>query len=135
MLVDLWEEVLSVMEGGKCAGVLFGIGFEKKASFNRMDHQVCLSELKELGASQGSILSLVRAFLEDRAMTISIGGHSPDPVGISRGELLASPTNGVETTSHEAPGIALARVPREGSTKSTLTATSSFGRTPPSART
>ena len=46
LLIDLWEEVLSSMEGGKCAGVLLGVDFEK--AFNQMDH-VCLRQLKRLG--------------------------------------------------------------------------------------
>ena len=46
LLIDLWEEVLSSMEVGKCAGVLLGVDFEK--AFNQMDH-VCLRQLKRLG--------------------------------------------------------------------------------------
>ena len=82
LLIDLWEEILSAMEGGKSAGVLLGVDFEK--AFNRMDHGVCIRELKRLGASDGSI-SLVRSFLEDRTMTITVDGCSANPVGISRG--------------------------------------------------
>ena len=81
-LIDLWEEVLAAMEGGKSAGVLLGIDFEK--AFNRMDHGVCLEQLSMLGASRGSV-SLVAAFLEERTMTITIDGMRGDPVGISRG--------------------------------------------------
>ena len=82
MLVNLWEEVLSSMEGGRCAGVLLGVDFEK--AFNRMDHNVCLRQLKRLGALDGSI-SLVRAFLKHREMTITIDGHTPTPITIWRG--------------------------------------------------
>ena len=82
MLVDLWEEVLSSMEGGTNAAVLLGIDYEK--AFNRMEHAVCLEQLEKLGASPGS-LALVRAFLEDRQMTITIEGHKATPVPIRRG--------------------------------------------------
>ena len=82
MLIDLWEKVLSAMEGGSNAAVLLGIDYEK--AFNRMEHAVCLDQLKKLGASPGSI-ALVRAFLEDRQMTITIEGHKATPVSIRRG--------------------------------------------------
>ena len=82
MLVDLWERILGALEGGSNAAVLLGVDYEK--AFNRMRHDVCLDQLRELGASQGSI-SLVRAFLEGRSMTICIEGHRPSPVPISRG--------------------------------------------------
>ena len=49
-----------------------------------MDHAVCISKLRRLGASPGSI-ALVRAFLEERVMTIKIEGNSIDPVKIFRG--------------------------------------------------
>ena len=82
MLVDLWEDILTSMEGGKTAAVLLGVDYEK--AFNRMEHAVCLEHLRRLGASPGS-LSLVRAFLEERRMTISIDGHMADPIQIRRG--------------------------------------------------
>ena len=63
MLVDLWEEILLAMEGGKTAAVLLGVDIEK--AFNRMEHAVCLAQLERLGGSAGS-MSLVRAFLEER---------------------------------------------------------------------
>ena len=82
MLLDMWEEVLGSMEGGKTAAVLLGVDYEK--AFNRMEHAECLDQLRGLEASVGSI-SLVRAFLEDRAMTITINGHKASPVKIERG--------------------------------------------------
>ena len=82
MLVDLWEEILLAMEGGKTIAVLLGIDYEK--AFNRMEHAVCLAQLEKQGASAGS-LSLVRAFLEERKMTIIIDGHEASPVAINRG--------------------------------------------------
>ena len=82
MLVIKWEEILEAMEGGKNAAVLLGVDYEK--AFNRMDHSVCLRQLDELGASAGS-LALVRAFLEDRVMTIDINDQRPTPVAINRG--------------------------------------------------
>ena len=82
MLLDLWEDILTSMEGGKTAAVLLGVDYEK--AFNRMEHAVCLEQLQRLGASPGSI-SLVKAFLEGRKMTIIIDGHKADPVAIKRG--------------------------------------------------
>ena len=82
MMVDLWEKVLTVLEGGQKAAILLGVDYEK--AFNRMDHSVCLSQLEKLGASEGS-LSLVRAFLEGRQMTIKNDNHKAEPVKISKG--------------------------------------------------
>ena len=82
MLLNLWEEILEGMEGGKRAAVVLGVDYEK--AFNRMEHGVCLEQLRRLGASDGS-LSLVRAFLEDRTMKITIDGHTSTPVAIQRG--------------------------------------------------
>ena len=82
MLVALWDKVLSAVEGGDHAAILLGVDYEK--AFNRMNHAVCLRNLEALGALAGS-LSLVRAFLEERTMTISIDGKTPQPVPILRG--------------------------------------------------
>ena len=82
MLLDLWEEVLEGMEGGRNAAILLGIDYEK--AFNRMEHGACLDQLRRLGASDGS-LSLVRAFLENRTMKITIDGYSSKHVAIQRG--------------------------------------------------
>ena len=82
MLLDLWEEVLTAMEGGDMAAILLRVDYEK--AFNRMEHDVCLEQLRDLGASSGSI-TLVRAFLEERRMTIVIDGHKAEPVPIQRG--------------------------------------------------
>ena len=82
MLLDLWEDILQAMKGGGTAGVLLGVDYEK--AFNRMEHGVCLDQLRALSASPGS-LALVRAFLENRQMTIIIEGHHPKPVPIRRG--------------------------------------------------
>ena len=82
MLLDLWEEVLEGMEGGKSAAVVLGVDYQK--AFNCMEHGVCLEQLQCLGASEGS-LSLVRAFLEGRTMKITIDGHTAEPVPIQRG--------------------------------------------------
>ena len=62
------------MEGGKTAAVMLGVDYEK--AFNRMDHSVCLSKLRALGASDGSF-AMVRAFLDRRCMTISIDPSKP----------------------------------------------------------
>ena len=82
MLIGIWEEVLDALEGGKNAAVLLGVDYEK--AFNRMGHAECLKQLRELGASPGS-LSLVRSFLEGRTMTISIDGCKAAPVSADRG--------------------------------------------------
>ena len=82
MLVDLWEEILESMENGSSAALLLGVDYEK--AFNRMGHGECLSQLRCLGASPGS-LSLVRSFLEERVMTIRIGNHRAQPVPVRRG--------------------------------------------------
>ena len=82
MLVDMWEDILDGMEGGKTAAMLLGVDYEK--AFNRMEHAECVRQLRRLGASEGSI-SLVRAFLEDRAMSITINGVKSRPVKITRG--------------------------------------------------
>ena len=49
-----------------------------------MDYWVCLSQLRQLGVSEGSI-SLVRSFPEDRTMTDTIGNHEATMVAIHRG--------------------------------------------------
>lgn len=82
MLVNLWETILTSLEGGENAAILLGIDYEK--AFNRKEHAVCIEQLQRLGASQGSI-SLVRAFLEERSMTIKVDGIRASPVRIQRG--------------------------------------------------
>ena len=78
------KRILGALEGGESASVLLGVDYEK--AFNRMDHAKCIEQLRLLGATPGSV-SLVRAFLEGRRMTISIDGQKADvpTVGISRG--------------------------------------------------
>ena len=70
LLVDLYDEVLSSLEGGNPAVVL-GVDFEK--AFNRLNHKECLKKLRELGASEQS-LALVRSFLANRSMCVKVGG-------------------------------------------------------------
>ena len=82
MFVDLWEKIMSSLEGVSNAAILLGIDYEK--AFNQMEHAVCLNQLEKLGASPGSI-SLVRAFLEERQMTIAVDGKKASPVAIQRG--------------------------------------------------
>ena len=82
MLVDILDKIMAAMEGGENVAVLLGVDYEK--AFNRMDHAECLRSLRRLGASAGSI-ALVRAFLENREMTISIGDARAEPVKIRRG--------------------------------------------------
>ena len=82
MLIDLWERIMTTLEGGGDAALLLGIDYEK--AFNRMEHSVCLAQLRRLGASDNSV-SLIRAFLEGRRMTISIDGVMATPIPINRG--------------------------------------------------
>lgn len=82
MLIDMWQKVMEALEGGKNAAVLLGVDYEK--AFNRMEHSVCLDRLRQLGASEGSV-ALVKAFLQDRTMTITVEGHKATPVQIVHG--------------------------------------------------
>ena len=82
MMVELWDRVLRVLDGGDQAACLLGIDFEK--AFNRMDHGHCLRQLKRLGASESS-LALVASFLSGRSMTIDINGVSCGERKILRG--------------------------------------------------
>lgn len=52
LLVDLWENILTAMDGGTRAAVLLEVEYKK--AFNRMEHSVCLMKLTSLGASAGS---------------------------------------------------------------------------------
>lgn len=87
MLVNIWGKVLGSMEGGKTAAVLLGVDYEK--AFDHMEHSVCLLKFRQLGAWDG-IVALVRAFLEGRSMTITIGGYKAGVVQLLRGSPQAS---------------------------------------------
>ena len=82
MLIEIWEKVMEALDGGKNAAILLGVDYEK--AFNRMEHAICLERLRLLGASEGSV-ALVRAFLQDRSMTITICDHQAAPIKIVRG--------------------------------------------------
>ena len=83
LLIDLWDKVMEGLDSGTSVAVLLGVDYEK--AFNRMEHATCLRQLERLGASRGSI-SLVRAFLENRQMTITVNGvKARSPVRIQRG--------------------------------------------------
>ena len=71
LLVELFDAVLAPLDEGNPA-VVMGIDFEK--AFNRLDHAVCLRELRQLGASEASI-TLVRSFLTERKMQVKIDGQ------------------------------------------------------------
>ena len=73
---------MEALEGGKSAAVLLGVDYEK--AFNHMEHAVCLEQLERLGASPESV-AMVKAFLENMTITISLGGLKAKPVHISRG--------------------------------------------------
>lgn len=55
MLIEMWDRVLDMMEGGKTSVALLWVDYEK--AFNRMDYAACINQLRALGASDGSILS------------------------------------------------------------------------------
>ena len=61
---------MEALEGGKRASVLLGVDYEK--AFNHMEHAVCLEQLERLGASPKRV-AMVKAFLENMTMTISLG--------------------------------------------------------------
>ena len=69
LLVDLLDRVLRPLDEGD-PSVVVCVDFEK--AFNRLDHAVCLNELRRLGASDHS-LQLVRSFLTGRTMRARIG--------------------------------------------------------------
>ena len=71
LLVNLYESVLSPLVKGD-PSIVIGINYKK--AFNRLDHQECLRQLRQLGASDVS-LGLVRAFLTDRSMRIRVAGE------------------------------------------------------------
>ena len=68
LLIDLFDKILEPMERGNHS-VVVGIDFEK--AFNRLDHEECLRQLRDLGASPQS-LALVRSFLTGRTMRIRL---------------------------------------------------------------
>ena len=81
LLVDLMDSILAPLEEGGAAVVL-GVDFEK--AFNRLDHNECLKQLKELGAADATI-SLVRSFLTRRSMRVRIGNHLSNPKSLKGG--------------------------------------------------
>ena len=81
LLIDLYDSVLGGLDQGKTA-VLLGVDFEK--AFNRLDHNACLTQLANLGASAPS-LALVRSFLTNRSMQVKIGSTLSDPRPLSGG--------------------------------------------------
>lgn len=75
LLLDLLDEVHGALDVGRPAAVL-SIDFEK--AFNRLNHQECLKQLRELGASQQS-LTLIRSFLTGRTMRVKVGSAMSAP--------------------------------------------------------
>ena len=82
MIMEIRDRVLRVMDDGDTAACLLGLDFEK--AFNRMDHGQCIRQLEKLGASKESII-LVRAFLKDRIMSVTIDGKPCGTRPIIRG--------------------------------------------------
>ena len=82
MLINIWDAVLTAMDGGDEAAVLLGIDFQK--AFNRMEYSACIQQLELLGASQGTI-GMMKSFLRGRKMKMSLNGVTSSPVTILRG--------------------------------------------------
>ena len=100
MAIEIWDRVLRVLDNGDNPGCLLGIDFEK--AFNRMDHGHCIRQLKNLGASDESI-QLVKPFLSDREMTITLEGEQCGSRKIVRGSPQGSVLGGLLyciTTQH-----------------------------------
>ena len=81
LLTEMYESILAPLDEGNPA-VIMGIDFEK--AFNRLDHQECLKQLRELGASEAS-LGLVRSFLTGRTMRVKLGDTLSDNRCLSGG--------------------------------------------------
>ena len=88
LLVDLFDRVLKPMENGN-PSVILGIDYEK--AFNRLDHNICLQKLKQLGAS-GPSIAMVRSFLSQREMKVKLQdgltGAKPLNGGSPQGSIL-----------------------------------------------
>ena len=82
MLINVWDSAINAMDGGRDAVVLLGVDFQK--AFNRMEYAACLNQLRNLGASPGSI-AMVHSFLEGRTMRMRLGSYSSKAVEILRG--------------------------------------------------
>ena len=82
MLINVWDAALDAMDAGGDAVVLLGVDFQK--AFNRMEYAACLNQLRDLGASPGS-LAMVHSFLEGRTMKMKLGSYSSKAVEILRG--------------------------------------------------
>lgn len=69
-LVQTWDKIITNLEDGRAATNLVSIDFEK--AYNRMDHNVCIRELRNKGATQATC-GMVAAFLSGRTMSVKVG--------------------------------------------------------------
>lgn len=81
-LVETWDQVLSNLEDHRAATNLVSIDFEK--AFNRMDHGVCLEDLKAKGCPPG-VCGMVAAFLHGRTMSVKYNGTNSMSLPVSGG--------------------------------------------------
>ena len=90
-LVDSWNLILSNLEDNRAGTNIVSIDFEK--AFNRMDHNHCIQDLKQKGASRG-LLGMISAFLYNRKMSVQVGDSASSPRtvpgGSPQGSILAS---------------------------------------------
>ena len=90
-LVDTWNQVLQDLEDHRAGSNILSIDFEK--AFNRMDHSVCLNELRRLNATSGTC-AMVGAFLHGRTMVVRNGSATskprPVPGGSPQGSIMAN---------------------------------------------
>ena len=71
-LSETWHELLMNLEDPDAAANLVSIDFSK--AFNRMDHGACVRALEEAGVDL-SVVSVVKAFLFNRKMSVHINGE------------------------------------------------------------
>ena len=83
--------ILENLEDNRACTNLLSIDFEK--AFNRMDHRICVEELRKKGASSG-LIAMISSFLHGRSKTVKIGeaqSHPrPVPGGSPQGSILAN---------------------------------------------
>ena len=81
-LVETWDQILRGLEDGRAAVALAFIDFEK--AFNRVCHHECLKAARNMGASEDS-LSMIRAFLTGRTMSVKVNGTKSKPKNVPGG--------------------------------------------------
>lgn len=81
-LIETWDAILRGLDDNRAACTLASIDFEK--AFNRVDHGKFLAAAQSRGASRCT-LSLLRAFLTSRTMSVKIGSTMSAPLPVSGG--------------------------------------------------